>query len=246
MKETRVIDLYSIRKIHQFQIKQCVRLFWWFCRPPAISGSHTLAHAGRKHHEMMVHQHVHPHHGQMRSMGTHTLGRLPSHNHSPGHNMPGPNNGKYATLSKQCKTLEANDFYWNSAACGDPHGNSSHAHHHHHHYSDGHQVQIQHHPPHQPLAVGSVATMRRPVAREDAIPSSSVVDSALFERDKQIYRCSTMRQGGRFDQKAGGPMKPAILNCPLPEIPKKTDEQVGHNNFTSDWRVFSIDVKKNK
>lgn len=23
----------------------------------------------------------------------------------------GPNNGKYATLSKQCKTLEANDFY---------------------------------------------------------------------------------------------------------------------------------------
>ncbi|GAB0087264.1 Protein tweety [Sergentomyia squamirostris] len=76
--------------------------------PPAISGSHTLAHAGRKHHEMMAHQHAH--HGTMRPMGTHTLGRLPSHNHSPNH-MPGPNNGKYATLSKQCKTLEANDFY---------------------------------------------------------------------------------------------------------------------------------------
>lgn len=26
----------------------------------------------------------------------------------------GPNNGKYATLSKQCKTLEANDYYWKS------------------------------------------------------------------------------------------------------------------------------------
>ncbi|XP_059617220.1 protein tweety [Phlebotomus argentipes] len=79
--------------------------------PPAISGSHTLAHGGKRHHEMMAHPHVHPHHGTMRPMGTHTLGRLPSHNHSPGHNMPGPNNGKYATLSKQCKTLEANDFY---------------------------------------------------------------------------------------------------------------------------------------
>uniref|UniRef100_A0A1B0C9Q4 Protein tweety homolog n=2 Tax=Lutzomyia longipalpis TaxID=7200 RepID=A0A1B0C9Q4_LUTLO len=166
--------------------------------PPAISGSHTLAHAGRKHHEMMAHPHVHPHHGTMRPMGTHTLGRLPSHNHSPGH-MP--------------------------AACGDPHGNSSHAHHHQHHYSDGHQVQIQahHQMQHQPLAVGSMATMRRPVAREDAIPSSNVVDSAMFERDKQIYKCSTMRQGGRFDQRA---MKPAILNCPLPEIPRKGDEQV--------------------
>ncbi|CAH1136041.1 unnamed protein product [Ceutorhynchus assimilis] len=40
----------------------------------------------------------------------HTLGRLPSHHH---HHDPagGPNNGKYATLSKQCKTLESSDFY---------------------------------------------------------------------------------------------------------------------------------------
>lgn len=30
--------------------------------------------------------------------GAHTLGRA-------------PHNGKYATLSKQCKTLESNDFY---------------------------------------------------------------------------------------------------------------------------------------
>lgn len=37
--------------------------------------------------------------------GHQTLGRLPSHSaHSSA-------NGKYATLSKQCKTLESNDFY---------------------------------------------------------------------------------------------------------------------------------------
>ncbi|KAG5870615.1 hypothetical protein JTB14_001412 [Gonioctena quinquepunctata] len=39
----------------------------------------------------------------------HTLGRLPSHHHEAA--VPGPNNGKYATLSKQCKTLESSDFY---------------------------------------------------------------------------------------------------------------------------------------
>ncbi|XP_055389212.1 protein tweety-2-like isoform X2 [Condylostylus longicornis] len=41
------------------------------------------------------------------SSGHHTLGRLPSQTSY----LAGPNNGKYATLSKQCKTLEANDFY---------------------------------------------------------------------------------------------------------------------------------------
>ncbi|XP_053661538.1 protein tweety-2-like [Anopheles marshallii] len=46
-------------------------------------------------------------HDNNRASGHHTLGRLPSQ-HAP---MMGPNNGKYATLSKQCKTLESNDFY---------------------------------------------------------------------------------------------------------------------------------------
>lgn len=57
----------------------------------------------------------------------HTLGRLPSHHHQQQHHHgahgahhghhdghhhgAGPNNGKYATLSKQCKTLESSDFY---------------------------------------------------------------------------------------------------------------------------------------
>lgn len=48
-----------------------------------ISGSHTLQHPSkRQQHEMMAHAHIQQ---NMRAMGTHTLGRLPSHNHSPTH-----------------------------------------------------------------------------------------------------------------------------------------------------------------
>lgn len=39
--------------------------------------------------------------------GHQTLGRLPSQHQNP----YGTGPGKYATLSKQCKTLQANDFY---------------------------------------------------------------------------------------------------------------------------------------
>ncbi|XP_046802724.1 protein tweety [Lucilia cuprina] len=58
--------------------------------PPVISGSHTLQHPSKRHaqHEMMAHVHMQQ---NMRAMGTHTLGRLPSHNHSPTH-LSGPNN----------------------------------------------------------------------------------------------------------------------------------------------------------
>lgn len=31
---------------------------------------------------------------------------------APSGTLAGPNHGQYATLSKQCKTLESNDFYW--------------------------------------------------------------------------------------------------------------------------------------
>ncbi|XP_020715718.1 protein tweety-2 isoform X2 [Ceratitis capitata] len=50
--------------------------------------------------------------GMRTGSGHHTLGRLPSHHqqNSSGY-LSGPNNGKYATLSKQCKTLESSDFY---------------------------------------------------------------------------------------------------------------------------------------
>lgn len=58
----------------------------------------------------------------------------------------------------------------------------------------------------------------------EVIPSSNTVDSAMYERDQQIYKCSTMRQGNKF---ADGTMrKPSILNCPLPEIPKQEEEAI--------------------
>ncbi|XP_049311276.1 protein tweety [Bactrocera dorsalis] len=51
------------------------------------------------------------------------------------------------------------------------------------------------------------------------IPATSGMDTAIYDRDKQIYKCSTLRQGGKFDPK----YKPSILNCPLPEIPKDAE-----------------------
>ncbi|XP_030381329.1 protein tweety [Scaptodrosophila lebanonensis] len=50
--------------------------------------------------------------------------------------------------------------------------------------------------------------------------SSGMIDTAIYDRDKQIYKCSTLRQGGKFDSK----YKPSILNCPLPEIPKDAEQ----------------------
>lgn len=42
-------------------------------------------------------------------------GHIHSHPHThstlPRAHMSGPNHGQYATLSKQCKTLESSDFY---------------------------------------------------------------------------------------------------------------------------------------
>ncbi|XP_017772256.1 PREDICTED: protein tweety isoform X2 [Nicrophorus vespilloides] len=57
------------------------------------------------HHQQQQQQQRGAHMSHLRG---HTLGRLPSHHHEP---LSGPNNGKYATLSKQCKTLESSDFY---------------------------------------------------------------------------------------------------------------------------------------
>lgn len=76
----------------------------------------------------------------------------------------------------------------------------------------------------------AAATLRRqPNTVRDSIetiPSSNTIDSAMYERDKQIYKCSTMRPGGKYDEKGSFSTKPSILNCPLPEIPKQnTDSQ---------------------
>lgn len=76
----------------------------------------------------------------------------------------------------------------------------------------------------------AAATLRRQpnLVRDsiETIPSSNAIDSAMYERDKQIYKCSTMRPGGKYDDKSSFSTKPSILNCPLPEIPKQnTDSQ---------------------
>lgn len=80
-------------------------------------------------------------------------------------------------------------------------------------------------PPSQQLPqITSSATLRRPPnsMRDsiETIPTSNAIDSAMYERDKQIYKCSTMRPSGKYDTK-NYPAKPSILNCPLPEIPKE-------------------------
>lgn len=62
-----------------------------FFRPPVISGSHTLAHPSKNHYHSNIRSIGGPGMGQGMGpgMGTNTLGRLPSHNHSPNHHMMG-------------------------------------------------------------------------------------------------------------------------------------------------------------
>ena len=71
-------------KCERFYLNSRSNLIFRHFSPPVISGSHTLQHPSKRHaqHEMMAHVHMQQ---NMRAMGTHTLGRLPSHNHSPTH-----------------------------------------------------------------------------------------------------------------------------------------------------------------
>lgn len=76
----------------------------------------------------------------------------------------------------------------------------------------------------------------------EQIPNANFMDNSMYDRDKQVYKCSTLRQGGKFDPRNFGNIrmppigpndytmngntqivqqKPSILNCPLPEIPKE-------------------------
>ena len=55
---------------------------------------------------------------------------------------------------------------------------------------------------------------------ETTIPNSIAIDSAMYERDKQIYKCSTLRHGGKY----GGndhhhKQTPAVIPT-VPQIPK--------------------------
>lgn len=81
-----------------------------------------------------------------------------------------------------------------------------------------------------PAAAGANGQPRSLPVDSPSIPSSNAIDGAMYERDKQIYRCSTMRPStnggagtGRYENGkstfGGGGMKPSILNCPLPAIP---------------------------
>lgn len=52
-------------------------------------------------------------------------------------------------------------------------------------------------------------------AADTEIPSSNIVDSDMFERDKQIYKCSTLRHGGKYDLH-----KPSVIPAVIPTVPK--------------------------
>lgn len=90
--------------------------------------------------------------------------------------------------------------------------------------------------------MSGAATLRRPPSNQtreamEQNPNANMPDNLIYDRDKQqIFKYSTLRQGGKFDprnfgprpsipngaqQGAGVPPKPSILNCPLPEIPKE-------------------------
>lgn len=106
--------------------------------------------------------------------------------------------------------------------------------------------------------MSGAATLRRPPVNHqmrdmDQNPMANIPnmpDNAMFDRDKQtqMFKYSTLRQGGKFDPRNFGPrpnipngaqmaapVKPSILNCPLPEIPRENPQSNGKdpNNITS-------------
>lgn len=83
-------------------------------------------------------------------------------------------------------------------------------------------------PAHHHMAQAGTAVQMPPSSQHQQMKSpqdvlnisrTEAMDTAIYDRDKGIYKCSTLRQGGKFDPK----YKPSILNCPLPEIPKDAD-----------------------
>lgn len=87
--------------------------------------------------------------------------------------------------------------------------------------------------------MSGAATLRRQPSNQardmEPNPNANLPDNSMYDRDKQqIFKYSTLRQGGKFDPRNFGPRpsipngaqmvatppKPSILNCPLPEIPK--------------------------
>lgn len=110
--------------------------------------------------------------------------------------------------------------------------------------------------------MSGAATLRRPPANQmrdmdqNQIPNMPDNSGMYDTRDKQqMFKYSTLRQGGKFDPRNFGPRpnmpngaqmaaaaaaaagaKPSILNCPLPEIPRENAAQSNGkdlNNATS-------------
>ena len=65
-----------------------------------------------------------------------------------------------------------------------------------------------------------------------AIPSLNTPDNSIYERDKAIYICSTLRNPNQMKSQTTFNATPAtntkplpsIINCPLPEIPKEAQQ----------------------
>lgn len=75
---------------------------------------------------------------------------------------------------------------------------------------------------------------------KDTLDATNCQDpGVLYESNKQhnIYKCSTLRHGGKFDS-----AKPSIQNCPLPAIP--TNTSVGYSGPTQQSQMQPVQIKK--
>uniref|UniRef100_A0A1B0A2Z8 Protein tweety homolog n=1 Tax=Glossina pallidipes TaxID=7398 RepID=A0A1B0A2Z8_GLOPL len=72
------------------------------------------------------------------------------------------------------------------------------------------------------------------------ISRSDSIDNALYDREKGVYKCSTLRQGGKFDPK----YKPSILNCPLPEIPKDAEPPTVESIYHQQQKNYSKTLQR--
>lgn len=113
--------------------------------------------------------------------------------------------------------------------------------------------------------MSGAATLRRAPSNQardlEPNPNANLPDNSMYDRDKQqMFKYSTLRQGGKFDPRNFGPRpnipngaqmvptppKPSILNCPLPEIPKdKASNGNDPNNAVSQRNLNSNGTPNN-
>lgn len=112
------------------------------------------------------------------------MGRLPSQ--PP--NFGGPNNGKYATLSKQCKTLESNDFYWESPACSIINAGSKKS------VNDTENLQASDKDPRDVSGNG----FNRFDPKYISIGPKALRNANSLQLQTSVNKCATLRHGGRY------------------------------------------------